>query len=234
LRLALSQGASTLPLPSAGGHDHCHSLTEAAAVSDQSLVTYWIREAKAGEEAAAAALWQKYHAQLIGLARRRLAAVSRRVADEEDVVVDAFDSFWRGVQAGRFPKLEGRDDLWQILIMLTARKAANQRARLTRQKRGAGVVRGDSIWMPQDEAECQAFAEVAGSEPTPQFAAEVAEACGLLLDRLADETLRKVAVARMEGQSNEQIAQSLGVKVRTIERKLHLIRRIWAECEGTV
>ena len=37
----------------------------------------------------------------------------------EDVVVDAFDSLCRGVQAGRFPNLDDRDDLWQVLMLLT-------------------------------------------------------------------------------------------------------------------
>lgn len=194
---------------------------------EPSLVTYWIREAMAGQSAAATALWQRYHAQLVGLARRRLVDVPRRAADEEDVVVDVFDSFWRGVQAGRFPQLENRDDLWQILIMLTARKAANQRKHLYRQKRGAEKVRGESFWLPRDDGECQAFEAIAGSEPTPEFAAEVAEECRRLLERLQDETLREVAIARMDGYSNEDIAEKLGVKVRTVERKLQLIREIW-------
>jgi len=202
-------------------------------MTESSLVTYWIREAKAGDQAVAAALWKRYYAQLIGLARGRLGATSKRVADEEDVVVDAFDSFWRGVQAGRFPRLEGRDDLWQILIMLTARKAANQRARMTRQKRGGHNVRGDSFWMPRDADECRAFEQIAGAEPKPEFAAQVAEEYRLLLERLGDDTLREIAVARMEGHSNHEIADRLGVKTRTVERKLRLIREIWGDARDS-
>ena len=46
-------------------------------------------------------------------------------ADEEDVALSAFDSFCRGDGAGRFPRLDDRDDLWRLLLLLTARKAAH-------------------------------------------------------------------------------------------------------------
>jgi hypothetical protein len=46
-----------------------------------------------------------------------------RAADEEDVALSAFHSFCRDAEAGRFPELGDRKDLWQILVMLTARKA---------------------------------------------------------------------------------------------------------------
>ena len=36
-----------------------------------------------------------------------------RLADEEDVALSAFDSFCRGAEQGRFPRLDDRDDLWQ-------------------------------------------------------------------------------------------------------------------------
>lgn len=46
-----------------------------------------------------------------------------RVADEEDVVAVAFASFCRGIAANRFAVLDDRDDLWQVLVVLTERKA---------------------------------------------------------------------------------------------------------------
>ena len=56
-------------------------------------------------------------------------------------------------------------------------------------------------------------------EPTPEFAAEVAEQCQRLLDDLPDEDLRRIAVWKMEGHSNEEIAAELQFATRTIERK---------------
>jgi hypothetical protein len=47
-----------------------------------------------------------------------MAVARRRAADEEDVVQDAFHSFFRGVSAGRFPQLNDRDNLWRLLVAI--------------------------------------------------------------------------------------------------------------------
>jgi len=39
-------------------------------------------------------------------------------------------------------------------------------------------------------------------QPTPAFAAQVADECRHLLDDLADESLRTIAVWKMEGYTN--------------------------------
>ena len=68
-----------------------------------------------------------------------------------------------------------------------------------------------------------------GEEPTPEFAAQVAEECRRLLDRLDDETLRQVAVWKMEGYTNDEIAGRLDCSRRTVTLKLDAIRVIWSE-----
>ncbi len=99
-----------------------------------------------------------------------------------------------------------------------------------RQKRGGGQVRGDSVFIENLSGEERAaIDQVVGSEPTPEFAAQLTEECERLLSQLDDETLRTVAVAKMEGYSNDEIAERLGVKTRTVERKLNLIREIWSQ-----
>ena len=67
----------------------------------------------------------------------------------------------------------------------------------------------------------------AGTTPTPEFAAMVAEECRLRLDGLRDETLRRVALLKMEGCTNVEVAGRLGCGLRTVVRKLELIRRAW-------
>ena len=63
--------------------------------------------------------------------------------------------------------------------------------------------------------------------PTPEFAAMVAEECRHRLDGLRDETLRRVALLKMEGYTNEEVADRLGCGLRTVVRKLELIRKAW-------
>ncbi len=108
----------------------------------------------------------------------------RRAADEEDVALAAFDSFYRRAERGQFPKLEDRDDLWQLLFVITVRKAIDLTRREARQP-GRGA-RGRSLW---EQAELN-LELLLGTEPTPEFAALVADECRRLLDRLGDEKLR--------------------------------------------
>ncbi len=60
-----------------------------------------------------------------------------------------------------------------------------------------------------------------------EFAAQVAEQYQRLLDLLGDEKLQHVAVWKMEGLTNEEIAKRLNCSLRTVARKLDTIRIIW-------
>jgi DNA-directed RNA polymerase specialized sigma24 family protein len=185
-------------------------------------VTRWISALKHGDQSAAQELWNAYFRRLVGLARARLREVPRRVADEEDVALSAFDSFCRGAQAGRFPRLDDRDDLWQILVLITVRKAIDLRNYEARQSRGKGRVRSLT------ELTLEGLEAIGGDEPTPALAAQLAEEYWRLIERLGDPTLQDVATCKLEGYTDHEIAVRLGCVTRTIERKLALIRRIWA------
>jgi DNA-directed RNA polymerase specialized sigma24 family protein len=191
-------------------------------------VTFWLEQLQAGEREAYQRLWEGYFARLVALARRRLRGAPRQAADEEDVALSAFDSFFRNAEQGRFPRLADRHDLWQVLVLLTARKAANLAKHERRQKRGGGKVRHASA-LPEAGTEAAAFAEQIGSEPDPAFAAAVAEECRRLLGLLPDEVLRSVALWKLEGHSNQEIADRMGRALTTVERKLQHIRHIWEQ-----
>lgn len=64
-------------------------------------------------------------------------------------------------------------------------------------------------------------------DPSPEFAVELAEEYHRLLDALGDDELRRVAVRKVEGYSNQEIADEIRRSVATVERKLRLIRQIW-------
>jgi DNA-directed RNA polymerase specialized sigma24 family protein len=194
-------------------------------MSPDGEITRWLRQLKDGDASAAQELWQHYYARLVGLARQRLRGTPRRVADEEDVALSAFDSFCRRAGEGFFPRLDDRDDLWQVLVMITMRKAADLANHERRQKRGGGAVAAAS-----ELGDGVAFAELISHDPGPALAAEVAENCRRLLDALGDGVLRAVAVAKMEGETNGAIAVRLGVSQATVERKLRGCRGILEKC----
>ena len=201
-------------------------------MSGPGSVTNWLTQLQGGDPAAAQGLWERYFPRMVALARKRLHGGRRREADEEDVALSAFDSFCRGAAHGRFPRLGDRDDLWRLLLVITARKAVDQLERQGRLKRGGGRVGGESALLDPADPGQGGIEQVVGNEPTPEFAAQVAEECERLLGKLADDQLRSVAVWKMEGDTNEQIAARLGCAPATVERRLRLIRKLWSG-EGT-
>jgi DNA-directed RNA polymerase specialized sigma24 family protein len=200
----------------------------ALAMSSEGSVTHWIDRLKLGDPAAAEQLWQAYFRRLVGLARKKLEGTPRRAADEEDVALSAFDSFCRGAEEGRFPHLLDRDNLWRLLVTITARKAYRLALHEGRDKRGGNSVLDEAALAGPGEPGLE---QLLGREPTPDFAARMAEDYQELLARLDDAALRRVTVWKMEGYSNEEIAVRLGCVPRTVERKLALIRTVWSQEE---
>ncbi len=196
-------------------------------MSTEETVTQWLEQLQAGDQAAAQKLWECYFRRLVGLARARLQGLPRRAArDEEDVALSAFNSFCLGAERGRFPQLQDRDNLWRLLVTLTARKAQRLVRDEHRQKRGGGAVLGESELQAPGETPA-GLQQVTSREPTPAFAAQVAEEYERLLTVLGDDELRSIAVGKMEGDTNGEIAARLGCALSTVERRLALIRRIW-------
>ena len=187
---------------------------------DDGSVTRWIAGVRGGDPAAVERLWERFFPRLVGLARARLRGTARLAADEEDVALSALDSFCRRAGEGRYPHLADRDDLWRLLVVITARKAGHLVRDQSRQKRG-GAARPDASELTPEG--------VLGRDPTPEFAAQVAEEYQRLMAALGDPEVQTVARMRMEGYTVEEIAGQLGRVPRTIKRWLQLIRRIWNE-----
>lgn len=192
--------------------------------------TKWIEQIAEGNEEAAQRLWETYYDRLVGLVRKKLADTPRRVADEDDVVLSAFNSFCRRAADGEFPKLADGDGLWRLFMTIANRKAVAYLRYMHRQKRGGGAVRGESAFAEQNANDSQpdpGIEQVASPEPTPEFAAQMAEQCEVLFKALDDSSLRVVAVMKLEGFNNEEIGQSLECSIATVERKLARVRKKW-------
>ena len=156
-------------------------------MSSHGSVSNWIAALKEGDSAAAQPLWERYYRQLVVLARKKLGAAARRDADEEDVVQNAFHSFFRAAGQGRFPQLDDRDSLWRLLVVITANKALKQVTYASRQKRGGGTITGSMGISPIGSDDEAALMQFVGDEPTPDFAAQVAEEYRRLLELLAED-----------------------------------------------
>jgi RNA polymerase sigma factor (sigma-70 family) len=189
-------------------------------MSSGGSVTIWMKALAAGDNNAAEGLWERYYKRMVSLARDKLQRLPRGSSDEEDVALSAFHNFCQAAAANRFPRLANRDDLWQILVMLTARKTIDHHKRNIRQKRGGALTRAS------DDA---LLCEIIGAEPDPAFAVLIADEFRSLLGKLPDAEMRSIALRKLEGYSNEEIAAQLNCTVRTVGRRLSLIRDLWED-----
>ncbi len=197
---------------------------------NENSVSMWLGPLKEGDPQAAQELWSRYFEKLVRLARKKLQGSSRRMADEEDVALSAFHSFCEGAAKGKFPRLDDRDNLWRVMVIITARKASRLAEHERRQKRGGGNLRGESVFRGDDEEISAGIQQVVGDEPTPEFAAQIAEEHERLLGKLEPD-LRQIAQWKLEGYTNEEISQMAQCGVRTVQRKLNRIRMEWLEDE---
>lgn len=177
-------------------------------------ITIWIQRLATGDPAAAAPIWKRFFRRMTGLARRRLSAAPVPFGEEEDVALSAFHQFCRAALANRFPNIAGRRDLWQLLAAMTARKATDHHRAATAQKRGPG-----------GPAPLRAGTAVAPDDPALE--ALLADEIRALFELLDRESLRAVAELKLNGLSNEEVARELGCTVRTVTRRVGLIRDIW-------
>jgi RNA polymerase sigma factor (sigma-70 family) len=197
-------------------------------MSSLGSISFWIDEVKRGDPQAIEAIWDRYFPQLVRLAREKLAGLPRPMADAEDVALSALDSFCRAAQRGSFPDLADRQGLWRLLFQLTVHKAVDVARHERRQRRGGVQLRQEAGEAGSTSSE-NALAQVADTDAqAPEVAAMMAEECRRLLDCLPPD-LQKLALARMEGYGNEEIATQMGYSVRTVERRLYVIRRKWGQ-----
>lgn len=189
-------------------------------MSNSKNVSHWIELIKAGDSGAAHRIWQLYFDRLVRSIRSRLYGQNRAVSDEEDIVLSVFDSFYNAAEKGRFPDLSDRDDLWRLLLRMSARKVVDKRRYAQRQRRGGQV----QIHSLDNAGDDDGVIEAIGNEPSPEMVLMMEESVEQFFSQLGVGQLRELAGAKLEGFSNAELAKRFGCSERTIERRLHLIR----------
>lgn len=189
-------------------------------MTDSSQVSRWIELAKEGDSMAAGQIWNRYFDRLIRSVRKRLVGQNRAVSDEEDIALSVFNSFYAAAEKGRFPDLSDRDDLWQLLLRMAARKVVDKHRHDNRQRRGGEVHVGS---LNKNDSQHPVI-EVVGEEPSPEMVLMMQESVDRFFSLLGVGQLQELAGAKLEGYSNSEIAQRFECSERTIERRLHLIR----------
>jgi RNA polymerase sigma factor (sigma-70 family) len=190
-------------------------------------VTFHLDAMKAGDESAVEEIWARCFAMIARVAQQQMKGANKRFADEEDIAASVFESLFFGAIEGKFPDVTNRDSLWRLIVVMTRRKAADYIAHEKRLKRGGGNVRGDSIGPGDNGTGIGVFDNFVSKQPTPESIAIVEEQTAQLLNLLPDDEHREIAVLRLQGLSNAEIATQLALSIRTIERRVKQIRSAW-------
>jgi RNA polymerase sigma-70 factor (ECF subfamily) len=173
---------------------------------------------RAGDDAAARVVFQRFAHRLIALARREFHASLKYKVDPEDVVQSSFKSFFRRFDEGKL-EVGNWDGLWGLLTLITLRKCADRveyhRAECRDAIREApaaaaaeGVVSGT---------------EAVGREPTPLEAAILSETVEQLLAGL-DEDERPIVELSLQGYTTQEISRQLDRPERSVRRLRERVR----------
>lgn len=182
-------------------------------------VTEWVEQIVRGESGEPQSqIVSRFLARLTALARTRIGGL-RGDEDEADVALSALKSFLIRAPQQEFRDLPDRDALWSLLAAITLKKSISARRRMLAQKR--------------DVRRVQSFDDVLTVDPSHEFLDSVVDEGNRLLESLDDPVLRDVARLRMEGYSNQEIAERIDRSVKTVERKMMLVRKILQDqCAG--
>jgi RNA polymerase sigma-70 factor (ECF subfamily) len=173
---------------------------------------------RAGEEAAAAQLFQRFAGRLIALARSRLDKQMRQKLDPEDVLQSVFKSFFSRQREGDWD-LANWDSLWSLLAQMTIRKCGRRAVYYHGQRRD---VRREAA--PRtDERESTFFREALNREPSPDEGAMLAETVEQLLREL-EGYHRDIVQLGLQGCNSAEIAAETGVTERSVQRVLKRVR----------
>jgi DNA-directed RNA polymerase specialized sigma24 family protein len=200
-------------------------------MGDQGSVTRLIIDLRCEEpalrEVAARLVWGRYFRELLVLARNHLSARIRCREDEEDVLQSMYKSFCVRQRRGDFD-LANRDELWNLLVRITLRKARNA---ANRHRQGRRDVRRETRKPGAEDSHANGTGtvldQIDSDGPTPAEAALLNEALERRMKLLSEAPLRQIAQWKLEGYTNSEIAAELHCAQRTVERKLERIRCYW-------
>jgi RNA polymerase sigma-70 factor (ECF subfamily) len=187
---------------------------------DAPAVAELLTRLRAGDAAAAEAIFNRFARRLIGLARTQLDSRIRQKVDPEDVVQSVFCSFFVRQLEGAFT-IRDESNLWSLLAQITVRKCMNIRVAFSALSRDLNRERA-----ALDEHDIALLeAEALARDPTPAEAAALTEVVDLALRALPDEQ-RQMALLYLQGQDVRAISQAVNRAERTVRRNLQYFREL--------
>ncbi len=187
-------------------------------MSADSTFDEFVVRLRAGNDEAAAEVFQRFAGRLLGLARSRLDRALRRKVDPEDVMQSVFRSFFVRHAAGQF-EVGSWDNFWTILAVITVRKCSNQARHFLRDRRN---VRAEVAPAGGPDESASSW-EGLSREPTPEEAAMLTETLEQVMRKLDDRD-QQILTLHLQGKDLRAISQETGYAERTVRRVLDHVR----------
>tara|TARA_R110000868_G_scaffold411767_2_gene709411 strand:+ start:21326 stop:22735 length:1410 start_codon:yes stop_codon:yes gene_type:complete len=184
------------------------SFTKVSYLNSQELLQMY----QAGQSEAATAIFDRYVARLIALARSRIGSKLGRRVDAEDIVQSAYRSFFVHASDDEF-QLKEAGDLWRLLASITLNKLYGQIEKHTAAKRSIHH---------EDPTDLATAART--PEPSAEEVVAIIEELHTVIRELPPEE-RMVLTASLQGQENPEISKSVNRSERTVRRLLANARR---------
>ena len=180
---------------------------------------------RAGEDAAAREIFERFTGRLVALACHQVDALVQHQVDFEGMAPSAGKSFFLREREGP-PRAEKWDGLWGLLTLLTLRQCADRVEHFPAGKRDA---RPDVAAAPgQDD---DAWRESIDREPTPMEAAMLHETIKHLHRQLTVPE-RLIFQLSLQGYTAREIGQRLGRAEHSVRRLRDQIRRRLERLQG--
>lgn len=170
---------------------------------------------RAGDEAAAAEVFNRFARRLIGLARSRLDHLVRQKVDPEDILQSVYRSFFSRHAQGHFD-LAGWDNLWDLLTLITIRKCDYRRKYFHAARRDVGR---EVVPRPAEVP-----FEAVARDPTPSEAARLAETVEQIMRELPPREQDMLALT-LQGYDSAEVSDRVGRTERTVQRVLKRVRQ---------
>ena len=168
---------------------------------------------KSGEDEAARAVFERYAARLVGLARQSLNSRLQRKVDPEDVVQSAYKSFFLRQRQSDWA-IDGWDGLWGLLTLITLRKCADRAEYYGAEKRDLGRE------LPSTTTDSGTFLTdlALDREPRPDEAMLLTETVQALFQDIDDPDERTILELSLQGYSAAEICEQTGRAERSVRR----------------
>jgi RNA polymerase sigma-70 factor (ECF subfamily) len=186
---------------------------------EQALIDLW----RKGDQDAARQIVERYIDRLLVLARRRISQRLASRVDAEDIVQSVFRTFFVRLKDGRFVFQE-EDDLCKLLVRITLHKTLRQVAFHKAAKRDPNLETN------QGEHHREQLLAVLDREPSVEDALAFEDELDKFLAPLSEQE-QQIIRMRLQGYTNDEIAQELGLYDRKIRRVMERVRLV-AEEEG--